>query len=130
MTTHDGAFLPWGSTVIGQRVTDGRFQDDHGWVCLLHQTQEAETRLWVAARVHVDDVDSGPPWRDVLVTADTGPAWAQPDTGRHANPEDVVQTTGASWFANQYTPWARPLPDCPTAGTADGPLPPRWVCPA
>ena len=50
-STHDGAYLPWGATVIGQKVTDDRFQDEHGWVCLLHQTPQAETRLWVATRV-------------------------------------------------------------------------------
>ena len=128
LDAHDGAYLPWGATVIGQRVVDERLQGEEQWVCLRYHSTDAETKLWVAMRVRTDEIDDGPEWRDVLVPAGHGPVWSQPDQGIQAYPEDVVRTTGTSWFDAAYAPWERLLPAGAEHDAIDGPLPPRWVC--
>ena len=76
---HDGAYLPWGTTVMGHRVTDTRAAGPDGWVILIHDQGDTTTRLWVPRKVHVDTDDT---WRTVLVEADLSPSWISAKPGK------------------------------------------------
>ena len=61
-TLHEGAYLPWGTTVMGHRVTGETAEQHDGWIILIHDHGETSTRLW--APTHVQGADDKT-WRPV-----------------------------------------------------------------
>ena len=127
-TLHEGAYLPWGTTVMGHRVTGDAAEQHDGWIILVHDHGDTSTRLWAPTHVKVEDDNT---WRPVLIDADHGPEWVSQHAHNARPPDEVVLTTGDSWFARAYPPWDRIRPNAADAEAENlvfPPLPGRWSC--
>jgi len=98
---HDGAYLPWGTVVLGRRCTDLQYTANGAdWILLDVPCIDGvgHRTMWAAAGDHDEDTNS---WCQVMIRASTSARhWIQRHSSDAQTAAATVFTTGTSWVTH------------------------------